>query len=180
MPKKIIMLVLVCILFPAVVFANQNPNAVPGFDNLTWGESSRSVLQKYHLGRMPLTYDRNETICEISLDNPYIYEIRIMPTALMMFTNDKLYSVTFNFSSYPNDTEYNRIKKIFTEKFGEPYKTETINGQYEYSSWDKGEFFIGLAMTSITFAHNELSLEAQNARDEAQGKNITDWSSYVH
>lgn len=109
--EKIIMLVLVCILFPAVVFANQNPNAVPGFDNLTWGESSRSVLQKYHLGRMPLTYDRNETICEISLDNPYIYEIRIMPTALMMFTNDKLYSVTFNFSSYPNDTEYNRIKK---------------------------------------------------------------------
>lgn len=177
MAKKFIVFALMCILFPAIVFAN--PNTVPCLGDLTWGESSYSVLQKYRSVRAPVIYDRNNTVCEISLDNPYIYDIRVMPTATMLFIDDKFYSISFTFSMYENDTEYNRIKKILTEKFGEPSKTEIINGRYEYTVWNKDIFSVTLTKTSISFVHNELSIRAQEARDEMQGKNITDWSSYV-
>lgn len=181
MLKKLIMLVLVCILFPAVVLANQSQDKVPCLGDLNWGESSYTVSQKYRLTQIPsFTYDRTGTVCSVSLDNPYIYGVRVMPTATMIFTNDKLYLISFTFSMYENDTEYKRIRKIFIEQFGEPSKTATFDGRSEYTLWDKDVFSITLTMSSISFSHTGLSEEAEKASDEAQGKNITDWSSYVH
>ena len=86
MPKIIILIIFMYILFPVNVFASQNLNSIPCFADLTWGESSSTVLQKYRLSRMPSHSNmRNVTVYQLQLDKPYVYDIRVLPTAIVSF-----------------------------------------------------------------------------------------------
>ena len=51
---------------------------------------------------------------------------------------------------------------------------------YEVTSWNKAIFSITLTQSNVTFSNNELSDQFKREVDISQGKNITDWNSYVH
>lgn len=181
MPKIVITLILMCIIFPTVVFANANSNVIPCFTDLTWGESSNSVLQKYRLSKIPAYSGiRNASMYNIQLDTPYIYDIRVLPTAYASFINDKLYSITVTYSLYGSDTDYDRFKQKLVAEFGEPDTVDTSTAYYEVSSWNKEIFYVVLTKSNITFSNCELSKQFKEELDISKGKNITDWSSYVH
>ncbi|WP_346687459.1 hypothetical protein [Megamonas hypermegale] len=182
MPKKIIMLVLVCILFPAVVFANQNPNAVPGFDNLTWGESANSVSQKYGLNRMGnMSYDRNISTYSVQLKNSYLYDIRVLPEVYLFFINDKLYSLSFKFNLAANERDYNNAKNILINKFGEP-NAVNADSYYEYTSWQTDIYSITLSVMGISFVNKELSPQVEISTQKARERKTPeiDWDKYAH
>lgn len=181
MPKIIIMIVLICILFPINVFANQKSDSIPCFVDLRWGESSSIVLQKYRLNRLPSYSNmRNVTVYQLQLDKPYIYDIRVLPTAMVSFVNDKLYSISMTFSLYGNEVDYARFRKKLIDEFGEPDNTNIFMANYEVTSWNEGIFSINLTQSNLTFSNNELYEQYTKEVDISQGKNITDWNSYVH
>lgn len=181
-PKTIIIIILMCILFPINnVFANQNSNIIPCFVDLTWGETFNSVLQKYRLYKIPsYTNMRNVTVSQLQLDKPYIYDIRVLPTATVLFVNDKLYSISMTFSLYGNEIDYARFRKKLIDEFGEPDNTNISVAHYEVTNWNKEIFSISLTQSNLTFSNNELAEQLKQELDNMQGKNITDWNNYVH
>lgn len=181
MAKKIIVFVFMCILFPAVVFANPNSNIVPGFENLTWGESANSVLQKYRLSRMNRPgYDRNISMYNVHLSNAYIYDIKVLPEIYLFFINDKLYSLSCNFTNYANDRDYIQAKNILINKFGEP---DIVNNdtRYEYVSWNTEECSITLSVMGISVMSKELSPEVGKSTQKAKEREVAqiDWDKYA-
>lgn len=181
MPKIIILIIFMYILFPVNVFASQNLNSIPCFADLTWGESSSTVLQKYRLSRMPSHSNmRNVTVYQLQLDKPYVYDIRVLPTAIVSFVSDKLYSISLTFSLYGNKVDYARFRKKLIDEFGEPDNANIFMTHYEVTSWNKAIFSITLTQSNVTFSNNELSEQFKREVDVSQGKNITDWNSYVH
>lgn len=163
MPKKIIMFILICMLFPAVIFANPNPKAIPCFPDLTWGEESNSVLQKYRLTKMP-SYNGEQglAVYKIQLDTPYIYDIRVLPTGYASFVDNKLYSISITFSLYGNETDYARFKAKLINEFGEPDKIDTSMAHYEVASWNKEIFSVVLTKSDLRFSNNELAKQLES------------------
>lgn len=181
MPRKIIGLVLMGILFPVVVFASPNVNTVPGFADLTWGESLNSVSQKYGLSRMNRPgYDRNISMYNVHLSNAYIYDIKVLPEIYLFFINDKLYSLSGKFTNYANDRDYNQAKNILISKLGEP---DIVNNdtRYEYASWNTEVCSITLSAIGISAVNRELSPEVEKSTKKAREREVAqiDWDKYA-
>ena len=100
---------------------------------------------------------RNVTVYQLQLDKPYVYDIRVLPTAIVSFVSDKLYSISLTFSLYGNKVDYARFRKKLIDEFGEPDNANIFMTHYEVTSWNKAIFSFILTQSNVTFSNNELS-----------------------
>lgn len=180
----------VCVLFSAVsVQAYSEADKVPGFDDLHWGESVKSVSSKYGLRSVDYVYTEymSNTIpgvmsYDMTMKKSELFGVYVWPTAHLLFINDKLYNIGIQYTQWGNLADYERAKTSLTEYLGTPSKEEVLDN-VDIATWNKGNSAVSLIPMTIGIGNPALAQEANDlmeAAENPQTERISDWNAYIN
>lgn len=127
-----------------VVSNNSNSTVTPDFRNIIWGMSQSEVKTA-----------EKEAVFDFEMDNSLNYQTKIDNTEyslVYLFVDDKLYAANYIRIGVVNDDsyihEYEKIKKIMSEKYGNPSE-DNIIWKDELFKNDPNYYGIAVAMGHV-------------------------------